>query len=58
MPDDPLERDRCEMCGRVARLVVCECCGLCYCSACGMAPDEGGYDCPNVDCNLYPVPRG
>lgn len=52
-----MERDRCELCGRVARLTRCECCGLWYCGTCAAEPDEGGHDCPNEDedCNLCPA---
>jgi hypothetical protein len=54
MRDDPMARDRCDLCGRVARLSTCDCCGLVYCATCAAEPDEAGMDCPDEDCNLHP----
>ena len=47
--------DRCDICGNHAKLTYCDCCALAYCHKCAEKPDEGGNDCPNEDCNLYPV---
>ena len=55
MRDDPMARDRCDLCGRVARLSTCDCCGLVYCATCAAEPDEAGMDCPDEDCNLHPL---
>ena len=45
---------RCECCGGRQGLTRCDCCGLWYCTDCACQPDEGGFDCPNDDCNLHP----
>jgi hypothetical protein len=56
MLNDPMERDRCDICERVARLTTCECCGVSYCGNCGLNPEAGSRcDCPNTDCNLSPI---
>ena len=47
-------QERCDLCGRVARLSTCDCCGLVYCATCAAEPDEAGMDCPDEDCNLHP----
>ena len=47
-------QERCDLCGRVCRLTICECCGLTYCATCAAEPDEAGMDCPDEDCNLHP----
>ncbi len=58
--DNILAPHRCDFCGKGLNVPsACDACGSIYCRSCAAPePDEGGFDCPNQDCNLHPVKEG
>ncbi len=47
----------CPYCGRLtSSWTRCDACGGVYCEVCTASPpDEGGFDCPNLECTHCPL---